>query len=96
MYRREFLEMSTLGLSSALIASCTERKTTESQAAKIGFQLYTVRNEIEKDLISTLSKVAEVGFAGVETAFWPEHITIKDAAKALKTAGLSVCSAHCE
>jgi sugar phosphate isomerase/epimerase len=96
MYRREFLEMSALGLSSALIASCAGRDTSTRPLAKIGFQLYTVRNEIEKDLISTLSKVAEVGFAGVETAFWPEHITIKEAAKALKAAGLSVCSAHCE
>ena len=96
MYRREFLEMSALGLSSAVIAGCTGGKTSARPLAKIGFQLYTVRNEIEKDLTSTLSKVAEVGFAGVETAFWPERITIKDAAKAVKAAGLSVCSAHCE
>jgi sugar phosphate isomerase/epimerase len=96
MYRREFLEMSTLGLSSVLAANCTNKDTSSRQAAKIGFQLYTVRNEIEKDLASTLSKVAEVGFAGVETAFWPGPVTIKSAAKALKAAGLSVCSAHCE
>lgn len=96
MFRREFLEMSTLGLSSTLIARCTGKNTSVRPLAKIGFQLYTVRNEIEKDLTLTLSKVAEIGFAGVETAFWPKHITIKDAAKALKAAGLSVCSAHCE
>jgi sugar phosphate isomerase/epimerase len=96
MYRREFLEMGALGLSSALIASCTGRDTSARPLARIGFQLYTLRNEIERDLTATLSKVAEVGFAGVETAFWPEHITIKDAAKALKAAGLLVCSAHCE
>jgi sugar phosphate isomerase/epimerase len=96
MYRREFLELSALGMSSALLASCSGSGTSARQPAKIGFQLYTVRNEIEKDITATLSKVAEVGFAGVETAFWPQHITIKDAAKALKAVGLSVCSAHCE
>ena len=96
MHRREFLELSTLGLSSVLVSNCASKTTSVSTMAKIGFQLYTVRNEIEKDLTSTLSKVAEVGFAGVETAFWPQNITIKDAAKALKAAGLSVCSSHCE
>ncbi|HEX6889857.1 MAG TPA: hypothetical protein VF141_04175, partial [Chryseolinea sp.] len=70
--------MSTLGLSSTLIARCTGKNTSVRPLAKIGFQLYTVRNEIEKDLTLTLSKVAEIGFAGVETAFWPKHITIKD------------------
>jgi sugar phosphate isomerase/epimerase len=96
MYRREFLELGALGISPALLASCSGRGTSARQPAKIGFQLYTVRNEIEKDITSTLSKVAEVGFAGVETAFWPQHITVKAAAKALKAVGLSVCSAHCE
>ncbi len=94
MQRRQFLEMSSFGAASFLLKGCAGSSKQSSQGAKIGFQLYTVRNEIEKDMAATLAKVAEVGFAGVETAFWPEHVTIKDAAKALKAAGLSVCSSH--
>jgi len=62
--------------------------------AKIGLQLYTVRNEISNDIQGTLGKIAAMGFDSVETAFWPDQITIKQAAGYLKDAGLSVCSAH--
>jgi sugar phosphate isomerase/epimerase len=96
MQRREFLGLSSLGVTSLMINGCSRNASSSGQSARLGFQLYTVRNEIEKDLAGTLAKVAEVGFAGVETAFWPEHVTIKDAAMALKAAGLTVCSAHCE
>ena len=96
MQRRQFLEMSSFGAASFMLKGCAGSSQQSGPGAKIGFQLYTVRNEIEKDMTVTLAKVAEVGFAGVETAFWPQHVTIKDAAKALKAAGLSVCSSHCE
>ncbi|MFD2670387.1 sugar phosphate isomerase/epimerase family protein [Marinicrinis sediminis] len=35
---------------------------------KIGVQLYTVRDETEKDFIGTLEKIAEMGYEGVEFA----------------------------
>ena len=69
---------------------------TNAQPAKIGLQLYTVRNQIKTDIQSTLSKIAEMGFEAVETAFWPETISVKQAAKYLKDAGLAVSSAHVE
>lgn len=65
-------------------------------APKLGVQLYTVRDQIEKDLIGTLRRVAAVGFAGVETAFWPKGVTLGQAARALADAGLTVCSSHIE
>lgn len=34
----------------------------------IGLQLYTLRNEMEQDVVSTLEKVAELGYQGVEFA----------------------------
>lgn len=64
--------------------------------AKIGLQLYTVRDQVAKDIKGTLQRVAEFGFHGVETGFWPEGVTIEDAGKHLKEAGLNVFSAHCE
>jgi len=36
--------------------------------ARIGLQLYTVRDEAEKDFFGTIKKVAEVGYEGVEFA----------------------------
>ena len=37
-----------------------------------------------------------MGFEAVETAFWPDNISVKQAGKYLKDAGLSVSSAHIE
>jgi sugar phosphate isomerase/epimerase len=91
--RRNFLALTSLGFASSFISGCTSR---EKKLGKIGLQLYTVRNEIEKDLAGTLKRISEIGFGAVETAFWPEHVTIEEAGKVLKGAGLSVCSAHCE
>ncbi|HEV3249454.1 MAG TPA: sugar phosphate isomerase/epimerase [Puia sp.] len=67
-----------------------------TEPARIGLQLYTVRNEIKDDIARTLHRVAEIGFEAVETAFWPENISVREAAKYLKNAGLSVSSAHVE
>ncbi|GJM68777.1 hypothetical protein HMSSN036_09930 [Paenibacillus macerans] len=36
--------------------------------AKVGLQLYTVRDHLERDFEGTLRKVAELGYKGVEFA----------------------------
>jgi sugar phosphate isomerase/epimerase len=64
--------------------------------APIALQLWTVRDEIEKDLNGTLERIAQIGYRAVETAFFPEDISIRNAADALKSAGLRVCSIHVE
>jgi sugar phosphate isomerase/epimerase len=98
--RREFLNSVGLG---ALTASLFPARgfsgsgcDSLAEPARIGLQLYTVRNEIKDDIAKTLSRVAEIGFEAVETAFWPENISVKEAAKYLKDAGLAVSSAHVE
>jgi sugar phosphate isomerase/epimerase len=63
---------------------------------KLGVQLYTVRDAIKADMPGTLRRVAALGFAGVETAFWPDGVTLAQASAALKDAGLSVSSCHIE
>jgi sugar phosphate isomerase/epimerase len=63
---------------------------------KTALQLYTVRNDIAKDMIGTFHKLSSIGVKVVETAFWPENVTLQQAAKSLKDAGLSVCSSHTE
>lgn len=70
--------------------------TAATTTPKIALQLYTVRDAIAKDLPSTLHKLTDIGIHTVETAFWPKNITTKQAAKALKAAGLKVCSSHIE
>ena len=70
--------------------------TLRNEPAKIAVQLYSVRKQIEKDIQYTLKRIADIGFEAVETAFWPESISVKEAAQHIKDAGLSVCSAHIE
>lgn len=101
MQRKEFLQMTGLGLigasvlPSSLITTMND-STLPATPAKIGLQLYTLRNEIEKDIRGTLQKVAVMGYQGVETAFWPKDISVSQAAAYLKEAGLPVFSAHIE
>jgi sugar phosphate isomerase/epimerase len=96
--RREFLNMAGLGMLSAAIFPFENIKANiaSPKTAKIGLQLYTVRDQIKSDIEGTLHKVASVGFEAVETAFWPENISVKQAGKYLNDAGLMVCSAHIE
>jgi hypothetical protein len=68
----------------------------KSEPAKIGLQLYTVRNQVKDNIADTLHKIAGIGFEAVETAFWPDTISVKQAGKYLKDAGLTVSSAHVE
>ncbi len=69
-------------------------KMTGSELPGIAVQLYTVRKEIEKDIRGTLKRIADIGYNTVETAFWPDGITVKQAGEYLREAGLNVCSAH--
>ncbi len=96
--RRKFLTVSGLAvMGSAFLPSTTMAEKKYSVVpAKIALQLYTVRDQIKEDIAGTLHKIAGVGFEAVETAFWPENISVKQAAKYLKDAGLAVCSSHVE
>jgi sugar phosphate isomerase/epimerase len=96
--RRDFLRMSGMGaLGASLLKPAMNAIDLEKwRPAKLSVQLYTVRNQISADIQGTLAKVRGIGFESVETAFWPEGITIQKAAKYIKDAALSVSSAHIE
>lgn len=68
----------------------------ETKKGKIGIQLYTVRNEIEKNLERAIGKIAAIGYQGVETYFLPPKIALRRAAKCLRENNLEVFSMHCE
>src|SRR4051812_7174665 len=100
MDRRNFLfnSASALGLFAAgdLATLVNNHRSRSTQLAKVALQLYTVRDQVSKDARGTLAKIAGMGIDTVETAFWPENISVKQAAALLKNAGLKVCSAHVE
>ncbi len=96
--RRNFLRMSGMGMlgASILKPAMNAIGLEKWRPAKLSVQLYTVRNQISTDIQGTLAKVRGIGFETVETAFWPQGITIQKAAKYIKDAGLSASSAHIE
>ena len=61
---------------------------------RIGVQLYTVRDLLARDLPGTLRTVAELGFAGVETAFFADAAVTAAAGRELRALGLEVFAAH--
>lgn len=61
--------------------------------APIAIQLYSVRDQLAKDYQGVITKIAEMGYVGVETAGYP-GTTPAAAAKLFKSLGLTVCSGH--
>jgi sugar phosphate isomerase/epimerase len=96
--RRNFLQLSGIGLAGAVIPSSafTAFSPDKWRPAKLSVQLYTVREQIKSDIPGTLKRVREIGFNYVETAFWPDGLSLQKAASYLKDVGLSVSSAHVE
>jgi sugar phosphate isomerase/epimerase len=96
--RRHFLHLSGMGIIGATLPIHTidAFEPVKWKPAKLSVQLYSVRDQIKSDLPGTLKRVRDIGFENVETAFWPDGISVQQAAKYLKDAGLSVSSAHIE
>jgi len=66
---------------------------------RVGLQLYTLRNEISKDVRGVISKVADIGFREVETfgyspkgGFW--GLSVKEFKDLLRSHGLKSPSGH--
>ena len=58
---------------------------------RLGLELYSVRNELKKDLVGTLKQVRDWGFEEVELAGFPT-MSSQDTARALRAAGLRAIS----
>ncbi|SDF09275.1 Sugar phosphate isomerase/epimerase [Fontibacillus panacisegetis] len=61
--------------------------------AQVGLQLYTVRDQLDKDFEGTLRKIAELGYQGVEFANFYDR-TAEEVKAILDETGLSVVGAH--
>ena len=96
--RRKFIQGLAAGSLWAAQPAGTALSATPIDVKKprIGIQLWTLRQELEKDPRGTLRKISEIGFAGVETAFFGGDFGLGQAPKLLQEFGLPVCSAHCE
>ncbi len=97
VHRREFLKWSGMTAAGGFLLPGLTTPSTRNLAAepaKISLQLYTLRNQMKMNIPDCLRFAAETGFEAVETAFWPDDVSIKQAGKYLKEAGLKVSSAH--
>ena len=63
---------------------------------KLALQLYTLRDALAQDFAGTLERIAAISYTAVETAFFPEHISVAQAAHLIQQAGLTIMAAHCE
>lgn len=93
MRRRTFIRDAAM---SGLALSAEWPMLPAAGKPNLAVQLYTVRDQIERDLQGTLEKIRAIGFRYVETAFWPQGVSLEQAATALKKADLKVCSSHIE
>jgi len=92
--RRDFFRHSALGVAAAA-ASASGRHTlfANPYGMPIGLELYTLRNELAKDLPGTLKKVAEIGYKEVEIFdFYGKDS--RETRKLLRDHGLTAPSAH--
>ncbi|MBC7919922.1 MAG: sugar phosphate isomerase/epimerase [Ferruginibacter sp.] len=93
--RQQFLRASTLVLTAPLL---TKLDAFGKSPAKTGLQLYTLRNELPKDLMGTLQKVAAIGYREVELFGYTDGKFFgkspKEFRSILKGLGLSAPSGH--
>ena len=86
--------MTSAAMLSASMPGFLKKIPFETGKHQVGVQLYTIRNEIAKDLKGSLKRLAGLGFKNVETAFWPKDVSVQNAADVLKEVGLQVTSCH--
>jgi sugar phosphate isomerase/epimerase len=93
--RKSFLRTSAVALSIPLLSRIPLMAKASS---KIGLQLYTLRDDLSKDLEGTLKKVAAIGYKEVETFGYTDGKffgkTVKEFKSILNGLGLDPVSGH--
>ncbi len=92
--RRDFIRNTALGAAAIAAGSGMARNLLANPYGKpIGLQLYTLRDELQKDVPGTIKKVAAIGYKEVEIydlyGMSPAQFT-----KLLKDSGLTAVSGH--
>lgn len=96
MQRREFIQTTALALSGAMVLPSFEF----AKKQRIGLQLYSLRDVIEKDPKLVLKKVAGFGYQKVETYNYEDGklfgLSVKEFGGYAKSLGLEITSGHYE
>ncbi len=107
--RRDFLTRSALGIGSAVVASHIPIDLNAVTAAKtvkmpLGFQVWTIKDQLIKDFAGTLKMMAGLGYKSVEMCSPPGYessgfgplmkLSAKEMKKIINDAGLSFDSTH--
>jgi sugar phosphate isomerase/epimerase len=97
MDRRTFIASTT----AAALASMTRFSwaAAEHRIERIGLELYTVRDALDKDFAGTIERVSKIGYKEVELATFFGHLpqfnpSPKEARKNLDTNGLTAPASH--
>lgn len=94
MHRRDFLRTTALGATAAALSSQLPESFFANPYGKpIGLQLYTLRDQLEKDVAGTIQRIAQIGYKDVEIY----SLYGKSAAefgKILKDNGITASSGH--
>ncbi len=64
-------------------------------ALPVALQLYSVRDQLEKDFEGTIKQVAEMGYTGVELSGFPDAPSPAEIRAILDKYGLTAMSSHC-
>jgi sugar phosphate isomerase/epimerase len=92
--RRDFIRNTAVGAATIVGGSGLTRNLFANPYGKpIGLQLYTVRDELQKDVPGTIKKVAAIGYKEVET-YDLYGMPASQFAKLLKDNGLTAPSGH--
>src|SRR3974390_3646233 len=91
MNRRDFLQFSAAGLGTLALSDVA---FAELKKFPVGVQLYTVRDQAEKDIGATLAHIAMIGYNEVET-YWNVYThPAKQLRKMIVANGMTVPSGH--
>ena len=97
MKRREFLQKGALALA-ATTAFSGELLATKKAKHVVGIQLYSIRDDMKKDPVANLKKLAEMGYTSVEHANYVDGkfygFSAKEFRKILDDMGLKMPSGH--
>jgi sugar phosphate isomerase/epimerase len=97
MNRRDFVSNTALGLAGAMLASESVFAKKKAKHA-VGIQLYSVRDDMKKDPMGTLKKVAAMGYKNVEHASYSDRKfygwSATEFRKILDDLGLKMPSGH--
>jgi sugar phosphate isomerase/epimerase len=94
MKRRDFIRSATAGLAGAAIWSQLPESLFASPSGKpIGLQLYTLRDQLEKDVPGTIKQLAAIGYKDVEI-YSLYGKTPAEFGQILKDNGITASSGH--